>query len=81
MQIGCHSYLGQIFYQNAINGSLLQFLKQPLERRPFKVRARVAIIHKLVHNAQFRVVCGIGFQQCALVCNAVALCFIAILTG
>ena len=72
---------GQIFHKNAVDGSLFQFLKQPLKRRTFKVRAGVAIIHKLVHNAQFRVVCGIGFQQCALVCNAVALCFIAILTG
>ena len=51
-----------------------------LERRPFKVRAGVTIVHKLIHNTQFRVVYGIGFQQGALVCNTVALCLIAILT-
>ena len=72
---------GQIFHQNAVDGPLFQFLEQILERRAFKVRAGVAIVHKLIHDTQFRVVCGIGFQQCALVCNAVALCFIAILTG
>ena len=72
---------GQIFHKNAVDSPLFQFLKQPLKRRAFKVRAGVAIIHKLIHNAQFRVVCGIGFQQGTLVCNAVALCFIAILTG
>ena len=72
---------GQIFHQNTVDGPLLQFPEQVLERRPFKVRAGVTIIHKLVHNAQFRVVCGIGFKQGALVCNAVALCLITILTG
>ena len=72
---------GQIFHQNTVDGPLLQFPEQVLERRPFKVRAGVTIIHKLVHNTQFRVVCGIGFKQGALVCNAVALCLITILTG
>ena len=75
------SKAGQIFHQNAVDGPLLQFPEQVLERRPFKVRAGVAIVHKLIHDAQFRVVCGIGFQQGALVCNAVALCLITILTG
>ena len=31
------SKAGQIFHQNAVDGPLLQFPKQPLERRPFKV--------------------------------------------
>ena len=74
------SKAGQLFHQNTVDGPLLQFPKQPLERRPFKVRAGVAIVHKLIHDAQFRVVCSIGFQQGALVCNTVALCLIAILT-
>ena len=53
---------GQIFHQNTVDGPLLQFPKQLLERRPFKVRAGVTIVHKLIHDAQFRVVYGIGFQ-------------------
>ena len=73
------SKAGQIFHQNAVDSPLFQFPEQVLERRPFKVRAGVAIVHKLIHNTQFRVVCGIGFQQGALVCNTVALCLIAIL--
>ena len=75
------SKAGQIFHQNTIDGPLLQFPEQVLERRPFKVRAGVTIVHKLIHNTQFRVVCGIGFKQGALVCNTVALCLIAIFTG
>ena len=74
------SKAGQIFHQNTVDSPLLQFPEQVLERRPFKVRAGVTIVHKLIHNTQFRVVCGIGFQQGALVCNTVALCLIAILT-
>ena len=75
------SKAGQIFHQNTVDGPLLQFPKQSLERRPFKVRAGVTIVHKLIHDAQFRVICGIGFQHGPLVCNAVALCLITILTG
>ena len=74
------SKAGQIFHQNAVDSPLFQFPEQVLERRPFKVRAGVTIVHKLIHNTQFRVVCGIGFKQGALVCNTVALCLITILT-
>ena len=56
------SKAGQIFHQNAVDSPLFQFPEQVLERRPFKVRAGVTIVHKLIHDAQFRVVCGIGFQ-------------------
>ena len=56
------SKAGQIFHQNTVDGPLLQFPEQVLERRPFKVRAGVTIVHKLIHDAQFRVVYGIGFQ-------------------
>ena len=75
------SKAGQIFHQNAVDGPLLQFPEQVLERRPFKVRAGVTIVHKLIHDAQFRVICDIGFQHGPLVCNAVALGLITILTG
>ena len=56
------SKAGQIFHQNAVDSPLFQFPEQVLERRPFKVRAGVTIVHKLIHDAQFRVVYGIGFQ-------------------
>ena len=56
------SKAGQIFHQNTVDSPLLQFPEQVLERRPFKVRAGVTIVHKLIHDAQFRVVYGIDFQ-------------------
>ena len=36
--------------------------------------------YDVLGNTQFRVICGIGFQHGPLVCNAVALCLVAILT-